>query len=127
VYPKIEPLACTASMRDFGAVPPMTVEVLKWFARHYEGTASRSNYRLSPLASDLSGLAPAIVITAGIDPLCDEGEAYALKLHQSGVPTTHWRFDRLPHGFLSMGLVASANRASRDIARLVRMALTTLL
>ncbi|HTX53418.1 MAG TPA: alpha/beta hydrolase, partial [Candidatus Baltobacteraceae bacterium] len=59
--------------------------------------------RVSPLkASDLSGLAPALVLTAGFDPLRDEGNEYAVALRSAGVTVDHRQFDALTHGFASI-------------------------
>ena len=60
---------------------------MKWFYEQYLGEpADVDDWRASPLrATDLSGVAPALVVTAGNDVLCDEGEAYAHRLEQAGV------------------------------------------
>lgn len=77
---------------------------------HYTGSASPSrNPAQNPIfAANLSGLAPAIVVTAGFDVLRDEGEAYAAALATAGVPVTRMRFDRLLHGFCNMATFSPA-------------------
>ncbi len=66
----------------------------------------------SPLFSeDLGGLPPAHVVTAGFDPLRDEGEAYGARLRDAGVRATQRRHSSLIHGFINM---APVNRASHD-------------
>jgi acetyl esterase len=76
-----------------------------WFRDLYlDGTGlAADDPRVSPLkAADLSGLAPALVITAGFDPVRDEGNEYAAALRSAGVTVDHRQFDALTHGFASM-------------------------
>ena len=85
------------------------------------GAKDRADWRASPLTGgEFRGLPPALVVTAGFDPLCDEGEAYAKALQAAQVPVKHERFDGQIHGFLSMGRIVA------DSGRLVRMAGTAL-
>lgn len=83
----------------------LTRDDMNWFEAHYLGAADpREDPRVSPLlADDLSGLPPAIVATAEMDPLRDDGEAYADALEAAGVPVVRRRFDGLVHGFFAMG------------------------
>lgn len=80
--------------------------------RYVPAGVDRADPRLSPLrAADLSGVAPAVVVTAAFDPLRDEGEAYADALRESGVRAVTLRADGLIHGFINLTQV---NRRSRE-------------
>jgi acetyl esterase len=91
------------------------------FFNHYTSAtgADAHDTRLSPLrAQDLSGLAPALVATAGFDYLRDEGDAYAQRLQGAGVGVVWQRFPSLAHGFVNMtGVCPAAAAALADIAR----------
>jgi acetyl esterase/lipase len=70
---------------------------------------------LSPLhGADLSGLPPAVVVTAEYDPLRDEGEAYGAALQAAGVHAHVQRYDGLIHGFFDMGTISPAAQAAID-------------
>ena len=91
---------------------------MEWFRDQYlDGLAQAADPRVSPLrAADLAGLPPALVFTAGFDPLRDEGQAYAERLAASGVKTIHREFDSLIHGFVCMrGTLPAAARAMDDM------------
>jgi acetyl esterase len=83
------------------------------------------DWRASPgRAPSLRGLPPALVITAGFDPLCDEGEDYARRLRRDGVLVDSVRYGGMIHGFFGMGrAVETANRAIAHAARSVGQAL----
>ena len=92
---------------------PLTKAAMDWFIAHYlRNDADKADWRASPLrAASLKGLPPALIITAGFDPLCDEGEAYAKALRAAGVSVTYEPFGGQIHGFLTMGrIVADSER-----------------
>jgi acetyl esterase len=99
---------------------------MEWFEGHYlpPGT-DRSDRRVSVLrAPDLAGLAPAYVVTAGFDPLRDEGEAYAERLREAGVRVALRRHPGLIHGFANMTAISrEARDAMSELCGAVRMGL----
>jgi len=97
----------------------LTHSVIKWFCNHYlSAPADIDNWQASPArAKTLAGLPPAYVLTAGGDPLRDEGDEYAGRLKEAGVPVTYKHFPGQFHGFFTMGkLLPQANVAATDIA-----------
>lgn len=104
VYPVCD-LACdTVSYRELADGYGLTAAAMAWYRDHYLGPAGdRADPEASPLrASELAGTAPALVLTAEYDPLRDEGEAYAARLRDAGVPVTLVRYDGVIHGFYRM-------------------------
>ena len=89
-------------------------EMMRWFWNHYlANELDGADPKASPLrGKDLSGLAPATVLTAEFDPLRDEGEAYAERLREAGVPTVHTRYRGMIHGFFGMTDALDAAKAA---------------
>ena len=78
------------SYRENGQGYGLTTALMQWFWDHYAEPGDRESPLASPLlAADLSGLPPAVVVTAELDPLRDEGTAYAVALAAAGVPVEH--------------------------------------
>lgn len=127
IYPVTDWAAKGGSMESCGNVYPLTAEIMGWFAGHYlNGPADYTDPRVSPMKeADLSGLAPAIVITAGFDPLRDQGAEYAERLQAAGVSVTYRCESSLPHAFTAMtGVIPVAKTACESIARDVGAALS---
>ena len=104
IYPVTDADVDNPSYTDPANALMLTREGMIWFWDHYApDPVTRSNPDASPLqAADLSGLPPAVVLTAEHDVLRDEGEAYAERLRAAGVPVQHRRFAGQMHGFFSM-------------------------
>lgn len=117
VYPVTDYNYDTPSYRENAEGYLLTKDSMVWFWDHYLNNPAEGNDpKASPLrASDLSGLPRALVITCEYDPLRDEGEAYASRLAEAGVPTTAVRFNGQIHGLW-------ANAAIEDGATVVRLA-----
>jgi acetyl esterase len=101
----------------------LTRDTMKWFWDHYLSEASQGAHpHASPLrATDLSGLPPALVITAEYDPLRDEGERYAEKLRAAGVQVAMSRYDGVNHGFMFwVGVVDKAGVAMAEACEWLR-------
>jgi acetyl esterase len=93
----------------------LEMPLMEWFARLYLGSATDlDDPRLSPLLGDPTGAAAAVVVTAELDPLRDEGEAYADRLAEAGVPVDRVRYDGLVHGYIDMGVMSEAAAAAVD-------------
>jgi acetyl esterase/lipase len=107
VYPVTDYNFDTASYRENADGYLLTKDAMVWFWNHYlRSAADGSNLLASPLrAQNLRGLPPALILTAEFDPLRDEGEAYAARLREAGVPVTLKRYNGMIHGFFSLGAV----------------------
>jgi acetyl esterase len=126
LYPVTDLGAESKSYADFAEGYMLTRDSMRWFRAHYlAGAGDATDWRVSPLrASSLAGLPPALVITAGFDPLRDEGDAYAARLRDAGVTVDSVCFGGMIHGFAGMGKVlGSAHRAVTLIGDALRQAL----
>jgi len=123
VYPVVDQASDTDSLRRFAHGYSLTIELLRWYQRQYlRDEGDRADWRASPLrARDHSRLPPAYIVTAGFDPLLDEGHAYADRLTQAGVPVVYECFEGQIHGFLPMGgAIAAARHAHARIGQMLR-------
>ena len=120
IYPATDSSRESASRKEFADGYFLTKELIDWFWKAYvPAGVDQSDIRLSPLlAKDFKGLPPAFVLTAGYDPLRDEGRAYAVRLIDAGVKTTYVNYPGTIHGcfsltrFLSQGLRANDEAAA---------------
>ncbi len=127
LYPCIEPTYATASYDEFAAGPGLTRADMQWYWRQYVGADHAVNdYRVAPSrAASHAGLAPAYMVTAGRDPLRDEGRAYVRTLREAKIDVAHDEFDSLPHGFLRMAKYSAATdaaiaHANKRVGKLLR-------
>ena len=125
IYPVTDLGAEAQSYTDFADGYSLTRESMRWFRAHYlAGPRDGDDWRASPLrARSLSGLPPALIVTAGFDPLRDEGAAYAMRLRDADVMVDYVCFGGMVHGFAGMGKVlSSAFRAVALIGATIRQA-----
>ena len=113
IYPPVDRYTDYPSLELFGDGFFLTRAEIDWFRQCYAAEVDRTDPMLSPLnAPDLSGLPPAIVVTAGFDPLRDEGEAFAAALREAGTEVLFRREATLIHGFANMIDLSQAARTA---------------
>ena len=126
VYPVVDHDFTTGSYEQYRAAGLILNEAeMHWFLDHYlPNRADRDDPRFAVLhAADHSGLPPAYVLIAELDPLRDEGLAYAAKLEAAGVPVTVRRYEDQIHAFFGMvNIMESANQAVAEVAEAIRAA-----
>jgi acetyl esterase len=117
-YPVTDAVGRAESYRRYEDGYGLNAATMEWFFDHYTpDKASRGDWRISPLrATSLGGLPPALVITAGYDPLRDEGRAYAFRLHQEGTQADLVEFGGMLHGFLSSPMLLHGARRGMSLA-----------
>jgi acetyl esterase len=125
IYPVIAADFDNESYRLFGTGFYNPKPALQWYWDQYvPAAADREHPYASPLRANLTGLPPAVVVTAGHDPLRDEGIAYADALEAAGVLTSRCYFEGGIHGFMTMPMLDIAHEARRQsclaLAKLLR-------
>ena len=125
IYPATDQRCATASHERNAQGYLLTRDAIDYFRRHYlPHERDWTDWRASPLlAKSHANLPPALVITAGYDPLLDEGRAYADKLRAAGVPVTYREYPDMVHGFVLFGgVLDTANAAVAECAAALRAA-----
>ena len=126
IYPATDMAMRMPSYERIVADFPLTATTARWFRDTYSpDPGCWTDWRASPLrAASLAGTAPAFVLTAGYDPLVDEGLAYARRLEHEGVRTTLLHMADQMHGFITMGrMVRAADTALLHCAAALRAGL----
>ena len=118
VYPSTDLVGDHDSRRENAEGYYLTTATMDWYRdRYLEYDIDGHNPYASPLlAPDLSGVPPATVVTAGFDPLRDEGLAYAERLEAAGVPTTSRHHPDMIHGFFSWHADPCVPRGREEVA-----------
>jgi acetyl esterase len=115
IYPALAADFGTESYRRFGSGYYNTATAMAWYWDQYvPNSANRGHPTASPLQASLTGLPPAVVITAGHDPLCSEGDAYAKALSDSAVTTISRQYAGAIHGFMTMSGLDICRRARQQ-------------
>ncbi|MGW4926852.1 alpha/beta hydrolase [Streptomyces parvulus] len=124
-YPVTDAGQDTESYRVFAHGPHLTAKAMEWFWNAYApNPAERDQITASPLRAtleDLQGLPPAFVVVDENDVLRDEGEAYARKLIQAGVPTTSVRYNASLHDFMMLNPVRGTQASTAAIEQAVHV------
>src|SRR4029077_21093511 len=125
IYPVTDVMRETRTYADFADGYLLTRESMRWFIAQYLPAGDQArDWRVSPLrAPSLAGLPPALIITAGFDPLRDEGEMYAGRLRDAGNMVDYVCYGGMIHGFIGMGkLLDTAQRAIAHVGGSLRQA-----
>lgn len=122
IYPAIDLSKDYKSKTSFANLFTLSKDTMDWFMQQYlpEGF-DYTDLRISPgQEKDLSGLPPAVIVTAGHDPLVDEGDEYAARLKAAGVAVAHKRYDSLAHAFTAFTFISPGSRkACQETAEMV--------
>jgi acetyl esterase len=118
IYPAADPCVRYPSYDQFCEGHLLTKDSMDWFEESYAGP--KADWRYSPLLKGAEGLPPTFVTTAGLDPIRDQGRAYAARCAEGGIETIYWEAPGTIHGFLNLrkGIPSSQEDFARCIAYL---------
>ncbi len=117
LYPSVDPGGSWQSKDDFGQSLFLTADRIHWFHEQvYVEPGDTADPRAAPLKADVSGMPPTTIVIAGLDPLCDEDEAFAEHLKQSGVQVNVVELPGQVHGFVNLLGAIESCRAAWDEA-----------
>lgn len=123
LYPVTDLASQTHSKTFFAEGYLLETSALDWFYANYD--ADRSHWRASPLTADQSGMSPSLIVTCSLDPLRDEGRAYAAALAQAAVPLVALEAQGMIHGFLNFRqALPSANDDMRRMTNALKALLS---
>jgi acetyl esterase len=124
VYPVTDGTCDRPSMEENAEGYFLTRTGMEWFHGHYANDdADRKDPRYSPIYADLTGVAPAVVVTAEYDPLRDQGRAFAEALRDAGVAVEYLEYEGMFHGFFGMDAgIDAAGEAQDRVAAVLREA-----
>lgn len=128
LYPAIDPKCDSESFRRYATGYYNTAAAMRWYWKQYlpdGGTVEPRDYAVPLAAPTLAGLPPAVIVTAGTDPLADEGHAYADAMRRAGVPVLHRCYGGLFHGFLTIMPLCAGRSARARLWRDMNSLLTT--
>lgn len=114
IYPLVDLTLTSPSLDRLGEGYLLTRTMIQYFHDHYVHPDTDLEAGSPWFWKDVKGTAPAIVATAGFDPLVDEGDAWAERLREAGTPVRHRRYPNLIHGFLSLAGAVDAARVAVD-------------
>jgi acetyl esterase len=113
LYPATDPGGDFPSGRAFGDGFGLDAADMQFYGEMFK--SDRNHWRGSPLVGDQAGMPPTLVVTAGLDPLRDQGRAYAAKAVAAGVATTYREFPGVIHGFLGFRRVIPSAQKDFEI------------
>jgi acetyl esterase len=120
IYPAADPARDYPSKQAFGQGHLLTLESIDWFDECYRGEPR--DWRFSPMLKDQAGMPPTLVLTAGLDPIRDQGRAYAAACIRAGVPTVYREAAGNIHGFISLRkAIPSSNEDVRSAVEVLKL------